>query len=229
MGGKLIIDDMALGKIVATNLTGGKGGVQTLNSDDDWVRAIRHGVHRNGRPLVVMPSSEYYHLSDEDLGCVIAYLKQLPPVDSNLPEISVGPLARVLFPLGKLKELIPAELIDHSAPRPVVPVAAVTPEYGKYLSVSCQSCHYPNLEGGPYPVPGHPPAPSLTRNGDLGHWTEADFIRALRSGKTVDGKELNNDYMPWQNFGKMNDTELRAIWAYLQTLPGNGRGILSKR
>jgi len=222
LGGKIFIDDPALGKVVATNLTGGKGGVQTVNTDDDWVRAIRHGVHRSGRPLLVMPSNEYYYLSDEDLGNVIAYLKQLPPVDNELPEHSLGPLAKVLYPIGKLDALIPAELIDHTAHRPAVPVVAVTAEYGEYLVVSCQGCHYHNLEGGPSSVPGFPPAPNLTRTGNLVRWTEADFINAMRTGKTADGKELNNAYMPWQNFGKMNDTELRAIWIYLQTLPRNG-------
>lgn len=221
MEGKVFIDDFPLGKVVATNLTGGKGGVQNINSDDDWARAIRHGVHRSGRPLVIMPSNEYNYMSDDDLGSVIAYLKQVPPVDNELPENNIGPLAKVLYPLGKLDQLLPVELIDHTANRPTAPVAEVSAEYGKYISVSCQGCHYSNMEGGPSSVPGFPPAPSLTRNGNLAHWTEADFIRALRSGKTVDGKELNNAYMPWQNFGKMNDTELRAIWAYFQTLPQN--------
>lgn len=227
MEGRVFIDDFAMGKVVATNLTGGKGGVQSIYSDADWVRAIRHGIHRSGRPLLVMPSNEYYYLGDEDLGAVIAYLKSLPPVDNPLPAHNIGPLARVLYPLGKLDQLLPAELIDHAAPRPVTPVAAVTPEYGEYLAVGCQGCHYPNLEGGPSVVPGFPPAPSLTRNGNLARWSEADFIRAIRSGKTPDGKELNNAYMPWQNFGKMNDTELQAIWIYLQTLPRSESQALS--
>ncbi len=227
MEGKVFIDDFAMGKVVATNLTGGQGGVQKVNSDADWVRAIRHGIHRSGRPLLVMPSNEYFYLGDEDLACVIAYLKRLPPIDNPLPANNIGPLARVLYPLGKLDQLLPAEMIDHRTRRPVTPAAAVTPEYGEYIAVGCQGCHYPNMEGGPSAVPGYPPAPSLTRNGNLARWTEADFVQAMRSGKTVDGKELNNAYMPWQVFGKMNDTELRAIWAYLQTLPKSDSPHLS--
>jgi hypothetical protein len=34
-----------------------------------------------------MPSQDYYFLSDEDLGAMIAFFKQLPAVDSELPEI----------------------------------------------------------------------------------------------------------------------------------------------
>ena len=60
------------------NLTTGAGGVGATNTDDDWVRAIRHGVGHDGRGLVLMPSATWYYLSDEDLVDLIAYLKSLP-------------------------------------------------------------------------------------------------------------------------------------------------------
>src|SRR5881397_1469294 len=41
-------------------------------------------------------------------------------------------------------------------------------------------------------------------------WTEADFIRALREGKGPDGSAIA-EAMPWKTYGKMNDTELKAI------------------
>lgn len=113
LAGKLLSDDLRMGKISASNLTGGKGGVQSLNSDADWVRAIRHGIHRSGRPLLLMPSDQYVELGDEDLAAMIAYLKQLPAVDNELPENSVGPLAQAMYSLGKLNKLIPAEKISH--------------------------------------------------------------------------------------------------------------------
>ena len=73
LAGKRISEDLRMGKISASNLTGGKGGVQSLNSDTDWVRAIRHGIHRSGRPLLLMPSDQYFELGDEDLAAMIAY------------------------------------------------------------------------------------------------------------------------------------------------------------
>ena len=60
---------------------------------------------------------------------------------------------------------------------------------------------------------------NLTPAGDLGHWTEADFLKAIRTGTTIDGKALNPDLMPWRMIGKMTDDELKAIWLYLQTVP----------
>ncbi len=71
-----------------------------------------------------MPLAAFNKISDEDLGAVIAYLKTLPPVDNALDESGLGPLGRILavFEGG----LLPATLIDHTAPRTTPPVAAVT-------------------------------------------------------------------------------------------------------
>lgn len=54
-------------------------------------------------------------------------------------------------------------------------------------------------------------------------WTEEDFIRALREGKRKDGSAIS-EYMPWKAYGQMSDAELKAIWAYLQTVPAAEKG-----
>jgi hypothetical protein len=77
------------------NLTTGAGGVGDTNTDEDWVRAIRHGVGHDGRGLALMPSAVFYYLSDEDLGALIAYLKSLPPVDNEMPGTDLGPVGRI--------------------------------------------------------------------------------------------------------------------------------------
>jgi hypothetical protein len=61
-----------------------------------------------------MPSSTWYHLSDEDLGVLIAYLKSLPPVDNELPKTDLGPLGRVMLTLGQL----PPEIVPNVTDRP---------------------------------------------------------------------------------------------------------------
>ncbi|MEZ4675954.1 MAG: hypothetical protein R2932_17140 [Caldilineaceae bacterium] len=61
------------------------------------------------------------------------------------------------------------------------------------------------------------PGPNLTPGGALASWTEADFITALRTGRTPDGRELSAA-MPWRGYAQMTEIELRALWAYLQTL-----------
>ena len=69
--------------IPTPNLTSGAGGVGATNTDEDWVRAIRHGVGHDGRALWVMPSLSFSRLSDEDLGALIAYLESRPQSITN--------------------------------------------------------------------------------------------------------------------------------------------------
>lgn len=209
------------------NLTPGAGGVGAINTDEDWVRAIRHGVGHDGRGLVLMPSGVFYYLSDEDLGALIAYLKSLPPVDNELPETSLGPLGRVMLTLGQL----PPELavpnvisIDHDGPRPVAPEPGVTVEYGEYLANTCTVCHGSNLNGqtlreGPTVYV----ALNLTRGGEMVGWSEEQFITTMRTGITPGGKQLI-DFMPWKYIGQMTDDELKAVWMYLQSLPALPQG-----
>src|SRR5574341_696469 len=125
------------------NLTSGVGGVGAANTDEDWVRAIRHGVGYDGRGLLLMPSRVWYYLSDKDLADLIAYLKSLPPVDNEPPKTELGPLGRVMMTLGQLppEATVPdATVIDHDAPRPVAPEPGVTGEYGMYLARTCTLC-----------------------------------------------------------------------------------------
>lgn len=54
----------------------------------------------------------------------------------------------------------------------------------------------------------------------IGHWSEAQFVRAIREGKW---KGLENSRpllppMPWQELGQLKDEELKAIFAYLKSL-----------
>ena len=176
--GSVFIDDPALGRIAASNLTAGLGGVAPAYADLDWVRAILHGVGPDGLPLQVMPSQEYNGLNDADLGAVIAYIKSLPPVDNKLPPNQLGLLGRALTVANQLP-LLPAEEIDHNAPRPVVIASSETVEYGAYLAQSCTGCHGAGLSGGPIPgVPAEPPYPAnLTPDTETGlaGWQRIDL------------------------------------------------------
>lgn len=226
LGGMVMIDDPAFGRISGANLTRGVGGIGADYSDGDYVRAIRHGVGPDGRPLLIMPSHEYFHLSDEDLGALIAYLKRLSPIDRVLPENHVGPVARVLYVTGRLRELLPAEIIDHDGQRigPVSPGPTV--EYGEYLAMTtgCKGCHGMGLSGGPVigTPPDFPHATNLTPTG-LGAWTEDDFFTAMREGRRPDGS-LIDPRMPWAATAQMTDDEIRALWLYLQTVPERETG-----
>jgi mono/diheme cytochrome c family protein len=223
------ISDRAPGLITLSipNLTPGAGGVGATNTDEDWVRAIRHGVGYDRRGLVLMPSGVWYYLSDEDLGALIAYLKSLPPIDHEMPKAELEPLGRVMLALGQLPpEIVPNVLsIDHNGPRPVAPQPGITVEYGKYLARTCTLCHGSELngrmisEGGPEKYL----ALNLTPGGEMKGWSEEDFMTTLRTGVTPSGHHLI-DVMPWKYFGQMTDEELKAVWMYLQSLPALEQG-----
>ena len=225
LAGKIFIDAPPVARLFAANLTAGNGGVGGRYRDADWVRSIRHGVNPEGKPLLFMPSHEFNALSDDDTGALVAYLKSLPPVDATFPRNRVGPLGRVLYLTGQMP-LVPAELIDHTAPRQAAPAAGPTAEYGAYLATGCMGCHGPGFGGGK--IPGAPPdlpaAANITMHETgLAQWSEQDFFRALREGRRPDGTELNA-FMPWRTTARMTDDEIRAIWTYLGTLPPKAEG-----
>jgi mono/diheme cytochrome c family protein len=219
LGGAVYSDDALLGTIAGPNLTRGRGGLGTTFTDADWVRAIRHGVRRDGTSLVVMPSEVYVRLSEPDLAAIIAYLERLPPVDRVVPPTRFGPLGRALLAAGKLNILV-AEKTPTLPLAPGVPPGP-TAVYGRYLAdvTGCHGCHGFGLSGGRVAgPPGLPPAANLTPAGSMSSWTEADFVRALRQGRRPDGSAIN-EFMPWRSFAHMTDGELRALWLYLRSAP----------
>ena len=86
LGGNVFLDDPGLGRIVAKNLTKGKGGLPEDYDTRDWVRALKHGIKRDGTPLLIMPSHEFTLLTEKDMAAIIAYAQQLPRINRELPE-----------------------------------------------------------------------------------------------------------------------------------------------
>jgi mono/diheme cytochrome c family protein len=223
--GQIFIDEAPIGLIAAPNLTAGAGGVGAAYDDEDWVRAIRHGVGGDGRVLAVMPSNAFAHLSDDDLAALIAYLKSAPPVDNELPARNIMFPGTILFGVLGFSSL-PVSVIDHDAAQAVsAPPEGVTAEYGGYLAeiAGCTECHGANLAG-LTDENGPPPGPNLTPAGNPGAWSEADFLSVIRNGLTPEGKNLDPVMMPWPWFARMTDEELKAIWLYLQSLPPRNLG-----
>jgi cytochrome c553 len=224
-GGQVFFNIPPVAFLYAANLTRGRGGVGGGLSDLDWERAIRHGVKPDGTPLFFMPAQEFTLLNDEDAADLIAFLKALPPVDRDPMPNRVGPIGRALYVKGDVT-LVPAELIEQTAAHPRVVPPGVTVEYGRYLVDvgGCRGCHGPGLSGGH--VPGTPPdfkpAANITPAG-IGHYTEADLVRALREGKRPGGAPID-PFMPFEGMKTLTDDEIRAMWLYLQTVPPKAYG-----
>jgi len=210
LGGKLLGNGFLTVRLAAANLTSGNGGLGANYTDEDLIRAIRHGVGRDGKSLIFMPAEAFQHMSDADLAAMIAYLHTLPPIDRTLPRPRIGPVIRVAHILGF--PLLPAEHVDHHATAASL-APSVNVAYGAYLAnvSGCTGCHGPQLAG------GGGPGPNITR-GAIGAWTEADFRHALREGRRPDGSVLRAP-MPWPIFSHMTDDEAAALWLYERSVP----------
>lgn len=215
--GKVMNDDGAIGRLVAGNLTKGKGGLPGNYDVSDWLSALRHGVHQDGKPLLFMPSHETTLLSRQDMAALIAYCRQIPKVDNTLPPNDLGPVAVVMSYLGKMP-LLSVEKIDHNKPMVARADSAEGAAQGKYLAVSCSGCHRENFKGGEPLAPGFPPVPDITRAGHVGKWTKAQFIATLTSGKTPEGHVLKNEDMPWKMTAQYTRDELSSLYDFLHSI-----------
>src|SRR5687767_9362569 len=215
--GNTIVDQPMIGRVAGPNLTlGGRGAELDVR---DWERAVRHGVRRDGKPLLFMPSNEFTVLTDDDLSAVIAYARSVPPVRRTAPSSYAGPMLRLMYVAGKI-ELLPANEIDHRREHEARLVARPSASYGKYLASGCTGCHGDRFSGGR--IPGAPPewgpAANITPAG-IGKWTATDFANALRTGRRPDGSAIDSTLMPIKLLRHMDDVELAALYAYLRTVP----------
>lgn len=222
LAGRELADDPWIGRLHASNLTRGVGGAGARLSDADWIAALRRGVASDGRSLLLMPSAGLARLDDRDLAAVVAYVRRVPAVDRVLPPRRVGWLTRLVVGAGLAPDLISAEQAAEVEAAPQAIEAAPTEAYGAYLvSIGgCRVCHRADLGGGLHPLslPGEPVPPDLTRRGGLAAWSRADFARAMREGRTPDGRRLDRAFMPWPAFSGLEAVEIEAIWRYLQSI-----------
>jgi mono/diheme cytochrome c family protein len=217
--GRIFIDDPNGLRVRGANITTGQGGAVHTYTEADWVRAIRHGVKPDGRPVFIMPSEDYNRFTDGDLADLVAYVRSLPPANAPAGALIELPLiVKLVHGAGVVKDA--AEKIDHSLP-PSQPVAVgATLEHGLYVAQTCIGCHGAKHEGGPIPgaPPDWPPAANLAagKTGVMSRYQSLEqFKTMLRSGMRPDGSQVNT-VMPLQK--NMNDIDLEALYIYFRSL-----------
>lgn len=222
-GAGAVFEEEAFNWLVAPNITPdvetGAGGW----SNEQLARAIREGIGHDGRRLFpMMPYMNFRLMSDEDLTSIVVYLRSITPVRNPLP-----------------KTRLPENVRDSLPPHQPITTAVSGPDMfspvarGKYLVAlaNCAFCHTPMNEQG-QPISELAFAGGLLFNGPWGevtsanitpdpsgiaYYDEALFIDVMRTGH-VGARKLNS-IMPWGYFRNMTDDDLKAIFAYLQTLP----------
>ena len=135
-----------LGTIDSANLTPGEGGIGGEFTTEDYVRAIRHGVNPQGKPIFMTAVVSTAYLSDEDLGAIVAYLQTVPSVDHKTNGQNFTPLAKILLGAGVLGNL-PVEEVSHET-QVSAPERDVTVEYGAYLAQQDHSTTLPAMTYG---------------------------------------------------------------------------------
>lgn len=224
-GGRVFVDNGDDLRIKGPNITAGAGGVVAAYQPADWVRTIRHGVAPGGRPLMIMPSEDYNRLTDADLGALVAYVRSLPPAQGSGAEVKLPLPARVLYGFGAIDDA--AAKIDHALPPAAAVGEGVNAQHGAYVANMCLGCHGPQLAGGR--IPGSPPdwpaAANLTPVADsaLNRYPTAEaFMAMLKTGKRPDGTDIQ--VMPFGSLRELNETDARALYLYLKTLPPRPQG-----
>jgi len=211
------------GRIVVPNITPDPETGAGNWSDHTLARAIREGIGHDGRTLFpMMPYERFRAMSDDDLAAVIVYIRSLPPVRNPLPK------AEIIFPVKYLIRSVPQPV---RAPVPPPDISSPV-KRGEYLvrMADCVTCHSPMVRGqtdfamafgggfrlkGPW---GDVTGPNITPDpSGIPHYDEQLFFQVMRTGY-VKARKLNL-IMPWIDFRHLNDDDLRAMFAYLKTLP----------
>jgi len=219
------------GEVYAKNITpDNETGIGTW-TDDEIIRALTQGISKNGDTLFpIMPYMHYNKMAKEDLMSIIAFLKTLKPINNKVPD------RKLLAPISMF---YPAPLLKPSIDDNVRPSHGDPVKYGEYLAniADCGTCHTPMTPQGPdmtkmfaggfsFDV-GHFKVTSANITSDaetgIGKWTEEQFLEKFSQYRKEENYSYNpgkeNTIMPVSLISGMTDSDLRALYAYLRTIP----------
>ena len=202
--GKVFVDEPRVIRLTPPNLT---AAIATY-SNAEFARAIRHGVSRAGRPLIAMPSATFYHLSDVDVGRIIAHVRAAP----RHPNVPAPTELRILTKIGLIRGEVPTDAgtMDHAGPRLGARGDTSRIARGEYLSMTiCTECHGMELRG-------QDETPALPKA--LGY-TLPQFVSLMWDGRARDGRDIGlMGTTARRRFSRFRRDEIEAVWVYLQSM-----------
>jgi mono/diheme cytochrome c family protein len=209
MEGALLFNEPGIAHINAPNLT----QIVREYSDPELVRLLRHGVKRDGRTTWIMPSPMFAHLSEQDMGDIIAFVRSAPQLPGPMRDVTIEPMGRLGVVLGKFAPLV--NQIDHKQAAVATTDRSDTLKYGEYLvKTSCTECHGQDLRGSDFLH-----APNLVI---AEAYSEPDFFRLMRTGVGLGNRQLGlMSEVGASRFPSFTDQEVLAIRAYLKTRVAN--------
>ncbi|ARP86716.1 c-type cytochrome [Bordetella genomosp. 9] len=237
--------DTPIGTIYSTNITPDKDTGIGNYTYEDFDRAVRHGVAKDGSSLYpAMPYTAYAKVRPEDVKALYAYFMHgVQPVsqanrDNDIP----WPLS-MRWPLRIWRAMFAPEPVgDDAAAAPAGAGADAQVLRGKYLVEGlghCSSCHTPrgfalqekaltDADGTAF-LSGGVVEGWLAKNlrGDvnsgLGSWSKEDIVAFLKGGRNGHSAAFGGMAQVVQDSTQhMSDADLNAIAAYLKTLSPAG-------
>jgi len=211
-------------------------------SSTDFKRALREGLAPDGSHYFpVFPFPSYTGITDADIADLWAYLKTVPPVDqANRPHDTKPPFGARIF-VAAWKTL-------NFKPGPFKPDPNLSEQMnrGAYLVDvigHCGECHTPrNAVGGLQRdrwLAGNPDGPegdlvpNITpdRETGIGRWTDDDLDSLFRMGMIPDGDFVGGGMaeVVENTTAHLNESDLRAVIAYLRALPPIRHKVESKK
>ncbi|MGN6581825.1 MAG: c-type cytochrome [Bordetella sp.] len=222
------------GTVYSTNITPDKDTGIGRWSYGAFERAMREGVHRDGRQLYpAFPYTAFAKMTDADMQALYAYLMSQPPVRSD------PPTTRLAFPFNLRPAIAGWNLLFHDN-RVYRPDPAQSLEWnrGAYLVEGmghCGACHTPRNALGAektglenYLAGGEAEgwkAPPLNGLGSAKvPWTGDDLFRYLRTGYSARHGVAAGPMAPViHGLAQLPESDVRAIATYLLDLPGRAQ------
>lgn len=235
IGRKVEDIDPAFGTVYSMNITQHPEKGIGKWTDGELAYFLRTGIRPDGSfAPPYMP--KFPLLSDYDMESIIAYLKSDHiTVQANEEE---PPPSEPSFLTKFLTNFV---IKPNPYPEGAMPSPDTTDllAYGQYLATAqlgCYECHsasfptnnnlQPELSKGfmgggnkLFDMEGKPVfSPNITFDGTtgIGEWTEAQFLETVKWGRRADGTTIQYPMMPYT---RLTDTEVKAIYAYLKTVP----------
>lgn len=223
-----------LGVIYASNLTPDPDTGIGRYSDAQVARMMRWAVKPDGH-ATLEPLMPFGNMSDEDLLAVLSYLRAQPPVTNAVPDNEWTLFGKVVKSLVGIFK--PRTSID---PPAVTPPAGTTAR-GEYLAryvANCVGCHTPRSEttfaatgpefsGGMIMDSVERPGVDMSMGFISSNITpkpgsalkkfpdKITFVARFQRG----GRQFPGSPMPWEEFRRMSEEDLGAIYDFLSTLP----------
>lgn len=217
-----------IGNIYSTNITPSKKYGIGNYTEADLKKALRKGRAPGHQIYPAMPYPSYHGMSDDDISALFAYLQTVPPVEAPPEKTTHLP-----FPLNIRTLMLAWNIINVPSTENRIGLTPVQ-QRGEYLVNNlehCGTCHTPRnltqgldkdryLSGAPI---GKWFAPNITPDNEtgIGHWSEADIVTYLRTGK-LDKRAYAGGPMAEavaHSTRYLTDEDLSAMASYLKVVP----------